>query len=130
MGQIVVSGAGLTCSFGTVMSSLQVTSQMKCLSEGKPIATIKDMAGNVNIPPFGMCTSLANPQVASATAAALGVLTPQPCTVTAAGTWTASKPGVMIDGIPCLCNDAGLMCAMGAGNIAVAMPGQTKTVIG
>lgn len=129
MGQIVVSDATLACSFGTVTSKLQVTSQTKCLSDGKPAATIKDMAANVNIPPFGMCTSMANPQVAAATAAALGVLTPQPCTLMAAGTWTVSKPGLMVSGIPCLCNDAGLMCTMGAGNIMVAMPGQTKAAV-
>ena len=122
MGQIVVSDATLACSFGTVTSKLQVTSQTKCLSDGKP-------AANVNSPPFGMCTSMANPQVAAATSAALGVLTPQPCTLMAAGTWTVSKPGLMVSGIPCLCNDAGLMCTMGAGNIMVAMPGQTKAAV-
>ena len=93
------------------------------------MATIKDMALNTNIPPFGMCTSLANPQVAAATAAALGVLTPQPCTMVPAGTWIGGKPGLMAAGIPCLCSDAGLTCGMGAGNITVAMPGQTKVTV-
>lgn len=129
MGQVVVSGAALKCTFGTVVSSLHVTSQMKCLMDGKPVATIKDTAANVNIPPFGMCVSMANPQVAAATAAALGVLTPQPCSLMAAGTWLITKPGLMACGIPCLCSDSGLICGMGAGNITIAMAGQTKALV-
>lgn len=129
MGQIVVAGASLTCSFGTAPSTLNVTSQTKCLVGGKPAATIQDVAAGSSIPPFGMCTSLANPQVAAATAAALGVLTPQPCTMMPAGTWVPGSPGPIISGIPGLCSDAGLMCATGAGRITVAMPGQTKAAV-
>lgn len=129
MGQIVVSGANLKCTFGTMPSVLNVTSQMSCLLEGKPVATIKDTAANVNIPPFGMCTSMANPQVAAATAAAMGVLTPQPCIPSAAGTWISSKTNLMVSGVPCLLSDAGLICTMGAGNVTVAMAGQTKAAV-
>lgn len=129
MGQAVVSGASMTCSFGTMPSSLNVTSQTKCLIQGKPAGTIQDTAANINIPPFGMCTSLANPQVASATAAALGVLTPQPCMPTAAGTWISGSPKVLISGIPCLCSDGTLICAMGAGSITFVTPGQTKAAV-
>jgi hypothetical protein len=39
----------------------------------KLAATIMDYAPIVNIPPFAMCQSLANPTVATATTAALGV---------------------------------------------------------
>lgn len=128
MGQVVTAGATLNCAFGTVPSTLNVTSQTKCIVAGKPAATIKDMAPNTNIPPFGMCTSLANPQVAAATAAALGVLTPQPCTLTPAGTWV-NKTSCIVSGIPCLSSDGILMCAMGAGSITVAVPGQTKATV-
>jgi len=130
MGQIVVSGATISCSFGTVPSSLNVTSQTKCLVQGKPAATIQDTAANVNIPPFGMCISMANPQVASATAAALGVLTPQPCTPAAAGTWIPNKPNCLISGVPCLDSGSKLICAMGAGMISVGMPAQIKVMTG
>lgn len=129
MGLQVVTGAKCMCTFGTVPGTLNVTSQMACLVEGKPAATIMDMQPNVNITPFGMCVSLANPAVAAATAAALGVLTPQPCTMVPAGTWTPGNPKVMIQGKPCLTNDAALTCGMGAGTIRILMPGQTKVIV-
>ena len=129
MGIVAVTGAQCMCTFGTTPCNLQVTSQTTCLTEGKMIATIKDMQPNVNLMPFGMCTSLANPAVASATAAALGVLTPQPCTMVPAGTWTPTAPKVMACGAPCLTNEATLMCGLGAGTIKIIVPGQTKVLV-
>ena len=129
MGIFVVAGAGLICPFGTLSGTLHVTSQAKCLAEGKPVATIQDIAPNANISSFGMCKSLANPQVASATAAALGVLTPQPCVFAPAGTWTPGNAKVTAGGIPCLGNDAKILCGVGAGIVQIASPGQ-MTVIG
>ena len=129
MGILAVTGAQCMCSFGTMPSNLQVTSQTTCLAEGKPIATIQDMQPNVNLPPFGMCTSLANPTVAAATAAALGVLTPQPCTMVPAGPWVSSNMQVIIGGGPCLTNEATLMCGYGAGTIKIMVPGQTKVLV-
>lgn len=129
MGILAVTGAKCMCSFGTAPCSLQATSQTTCLEEGKTVATIQDMQPNVNLQPFGMCTSLANPAVAAATAAALGVLTPQPCTMVPAGTWIPSNPKVMIGGVPCLTNEATLMCGVGAGTIRIMAPGQTKVLV-
>uniref|UniRef100_UPI0040578BBB DUF4280 domain-containing protein n=1 Tax=Agathobacter sp. TaxID=2021311 RepID=UPI0040578BBB len=128
MAQIVVTGATTMCTFGTVPGNLTVTSQAVCLVDGKPAATIQD-AQTANITPFGMCTSLANPQVAAATAAALGVLTPQPCMPVAAGTWIPTKPGVLIGGKPCLTSDCKLICGNGGGSISITFPGQVKAVI-
>lgn len=129
MGILAVTGAKCMCSFGTAPCSLQATSQTTCLEEGKTVATIQDVQPNVNLQPFGMCTSLANPAVAAATAAALGVLTPQPCTMAPAGTWTPANPKVMIGGVPCLTNEATLMCGVGAGTIKIITPGQTKALV-
>ena len=72
-----------------------------------------------------MCSSLANPQVAAATAAALGVLTPQPCMPVPAGTWIPTKPKILIGGKPCLTQDCKMMCAY-AGQISITTPGQMK----
>ena len=129
MGILVVAGAQCMCTFGAAPSNLQVTSQTTCLAEGKPIATIRDMQPNVNLTPFGMCSSMATPNVAAATAAALGVLTPQPCTMVPAGPWVSSQMKVIVGGCPCLTNEATLMCGFGAGTIKITVPGQTKVMV-
>lgn len=68
---------------------------------------------------------MGNPTVAAATAAAAGVLTPQPCTPSPTGVWMC--PGkIRVGGKPVLTNDGTLMCAYG-GTIAIKNPGQ-KTV--
>ena len=129
MSQLTAVGANLMCTMGTAPAPLKVTSQAVVMTEGKPAATIQDAAPMSNIGPFGMCTSLANPQVAAATAAALGVLTPQPCVPAPAGTWIPTQPTVLINGKPCLAQDCKMMCAY-AGQISIAMPGQTKVTAG
>lgn len=129
MSVLVTTGAKCMCSFGTVLCSLQVTSQMTNIVEGKALATIQDMKPGVNITGFGMCSSLANPAVASATAAAFGVLTPQPCTMMPVGTWVPTNPQVMISGIPCLTNESTLVCGCGVGNVKIISPGQSKALI-
>lgn len=117
----------MACGFGTAPCSLTVTSQMICLLEGKPAATIEDVSYPVNISGFGMCTSMLNPQVAAATAAALGVLTPQPCMMMPAGTWMPMCTKILVQGKPCFGNDAMLMCAYG-GTVTINGPGQTKVI--
>ncbi len=128
MAQIVVTGASASCSFGTTPGTVNVTSQTVCMADGKPMATIQDCQP-ANITPFGMCTSLANPMVAAATAAAFGVLTPQPCMLVPAGTWIPTKTMVLIGGQPCLTNDCTLTCSNGAGVITIVSPGQVKADI-
>ncbi len=125
MSQLTVVGANLLCSFGTAPAALRVTSQATVMAGGKPAATIQDCAMGGNIGPFGLCTTVTNPQVASATAAALGVLTPQPCMAVPAGTWIPTKPTVLVGGKPCLTQDCKLMCAYG-GQITILDPGQVK----
>lgn len=129
MGVLAVTGAKCMCSFGSSTCPLAVTSQLTSMAEGKPIATIRDMQPGTNLVTFGMCSSLANPAVAAATAAALGVLTPQPCTMVPAGTWIPAQPKVMVSGIPCLTNEATLMCGLGAGTVRIVDPGQTKVLV-
>ena len=118
----VVSGAAILCSMGLGAGMLNATSQTSVLLGGAPAATIFDTGPLVNVGSCGMCTSLANPTVASATAAALGVLTPMPCVPSPLGTWQCT-PGPMLCGKPGLSNDGTLVCAYG-GSIKITAPGQ------
>jgi len=127
MGLPAVTGASVMCTMGLAPGTLVVTNQMTCLAEGKPVATINDSAGIVNITPCGMCTSMANPVVAAATAAALGVLTPQPCIPATVGAWIC--PGkVLVSNKPILTQDGKLICSYG-GSISIINPGQTTLIV-
>lgn len=127
MGIAVVNGAQLLCSFGTAPSALTVVPG-KNMVGGVPAASIKDMVSMQNIMPFAMCTSLANPAVASATAAAMGVLTPMPCVPVIAATWAPGAASTLIGGVPAVDNTCTLTCSYG-GVIQVAYPGQAKTLV-
>ena len=127
MTQQVCQGALLACSFGTAPSSLGVLPTNKVITNSKPAANIMDHKPMVNIPPFGLCTSLANPAVASATAAALGVLAPMPCIPNTPAPWVPGVPTVLIAGQPAVDNTCKLSCAY-AGVIQVSFAGQTNHI--
>lgn len=127
MGMLVTNGATLMCSFGMAPSTLVVTPASRVLA-GTPAANIGDCIPNSNILPFGMCQSLANPAVASATSAAGGVLTPQPCVPAIAGTWMPGSPTVLVGGKPAVNQSCKCMCAYG-GVVQVTNPGQTSTMV-
>lgn len=121
------TGGAMMCSFGVAPSTFNATP--------KTVVTSNMMAGNildhqpiVNIPPFGMCMSPANPQVAAATAAAMGVLTPQPCVPNTPAPWVPGSPTVLVCNAPALNNTSQLMCLWG-GVITFVNPGQTTEMI-
>jgi hypothetical protein len=122
----VVNTAQLMCSFGMAPSNLVVLPVNRVLCGNQPAANIMDHVPLLNIMPFGMCQSLANPEVASATAAALGVLTPMPCVPATATPWAPGAPTVMIANMPALDNVSTCMC-MWAGVITIVDPGQVQT---
>jgi hypothetical protein len=123
MPQETVSGAVTMCTFGLAPSTLNVLPLNQTMAGGPPAATIMDNIPFVNIMPFGMCISLANPAVAAATAAALGVLTPMPCTPVIPAPWVPGSPTVLIGNMPALNNTSTCMCAW-AGVISIVFPGQ------
>ena len=124
MGNQVTMGAMLQCSFGVAPSSLSVLPANK-VSGMTPCANINDNKPGVNILPFGMCNSMANPAVSAATAAALGVLTPMPCTPVTTAPWAVGAPTVLIANMPALNDSSKLMCSYG-GVIQITNPGQMK----
>lgn len=127
MSVLVTSGTQLMCSFGAAPSVLQVLPTGKVLC-GTPVANIMDSAPIVNVSPFGMCTSMANPMVSAATAAAMGVLTPQQCIPAIIGPWSPGSATVMVGGKPAVNNTCKLMCAY-AGVIQVVVPAQMTTMV-
>jgi hypothetical protein len=127
MGQQVCMGAMLQCSFGVAPSTLVVLPANRVLT-GTPAANIMDNKPMVNVPPFGMCQSMANPTVAAATAAAMGALTPMPCIPVTPAPWIVGAPTVLIGNMPALNNTSKLMCTWG-GVIQITNPGQTTTMV-
>jgi hypothetical protein len=128
MSQKVTTGAMLMCTFGAAPSTLNVLPTNKVLGSSMPAANIMDNKPFVNIPPFGVCLSIANPAVAAATAAALGVLTPMPCTPVVPAPWAPGSPTVLLGNMPMLNNMSKCMCAF-AGLISITVPGQFKTQV-
>lgn len=127
MAMQVCAGAMLKCSFGAAPSSLMVLPANRVLT-GTPAANIMDGKPMMNVLPFGMCSSIANPMVAAATAAALGALTPMPCIPNTPAPWVPGAPTVLIGGMPALDNNSKLMCMWG-GVIQITVPGQTTVMI-
>ncbi|WP_440092225.1 DUF4280 domain-containing protein [Pseudomonas syringae] len=125
----VCAGAMLQCSFGAAPAVLNVLPVNRVLTSGMPAATIMDYIPLVNVSTFGMCMSIANPMVAAATAAALGVLTPMPCIPATATPWIpGGAPTLLLGNMPAIDANSTLMCNW-AGVIKIAMPGQVQMLI-
>lgn len=127
MAMQVCAGAMMQCSFGMAPAPLSVLPVNRVLT-GAPAATIMDHVPVLNIPPFGMCSSMANPVVIAATAAALGVPTPMPCVPATVAPWVPGAPTVLLGTMPALDNSCKLTCMWG-GVIQLAFPGQATVMV-
>lgn len=127
MGQQVCTGAMTQCTFGMMPGSLMVLPLNRVMT-GTPAANIMDSKPMVNVLPFGMCQSMANPMVAAATAAAMGVLVPMPCIPMTMAPWMPGSPTVLIGNLPALNNSSKLMCSWG-GVISINLPGQFTVMV-
>lgn len=112
MSMAVCMGAMIQCSFGNAPGILMVLPENRCMSM-TPLATVMDNKPFVNVLPFGMCSSLANPTVAAAIAAALGALTPMPCVPATMAPWTPGARTVQIGKFSALNKDSTLTCMWG-----------------
>jgi len=119
----------MMCTMGMAPSSLVVLPVNKVMTGEVPDANIMDHVPMENIMPFGMCMSPANPEVAAATAAALGVLTPMPCVPNTPAPWVPGAVTVLLGNQPTLDNVSQLMCIWGgditftdAGEVTVMVP--------
>ena len=126
MPDLVVNGAQMACTFGVAPSTLTVVPAGPVLQAGgQLLARVVDFAPMMNVAPFGMCTTPSNPQVAAATSAAAGVLTPQPCIPVITAPWTPGSAKVSAGGVPALTSASTCMCAWG-GSISIVSAGQVK----
>lgn len=121
MSKLVINGAKLKCNQGTSPGSLTVLPAMGTDADEQPTATVNDYVPMVNIAPFGMCQTQANPQVAAATAAAQGVLTPQPCIPVTTSAWSPGSSVVTIQGVKALRDDSKCNCQW-TGSIEITDP--------
>ena len=119
----VCNTAVMMCTMGVAPSNLVVLPINRVLTENQPAANIMDHIPMVNIMPFGMCISPANPTVAAATAAALGVLTPMPCIPATPAPWVTGTPTVLLGNMPSLDNTHMLTC-LWTGIITFTTPGE------
>ncbi len=118
----------MMCTFGMAPSNLVVLPINRTLTNQVPDANIMDHIPMVNIMPFGMCMSIANPAVAGATAAALGVLTPMPCIPATVSPWAPGAITVLLGNQPTLDNISMLNC-MWAGVITFVTPGEFTVMV-
>jgi hypothetical protein len=114
----------MKCSMGASPSAL-IPTPKPIMTNNKVAANIMDHISIANIPPFGVCKSLANPTVAAATAAAMGTLTPMPCVPATPAPWVPGAPTVLVANFPALDNTSKLMC-LWAGVIEFSDAGQTN----
>ena len=129
MGIQVTNGAMTQCAMGIAPGTLNVLPQNRVMAGGQPAANIMDNKPFVNIMPFGLCNSLANPITAAQTAAALGVLTPGTCIPTIPAPWTPGHPTTLIANMPALTDSSICTCAYG-GVIKINVPGQFTVMVG
>lgn len=124
MPKLVVQGAMLQCSQGMAPASFSIAAPHDTDAGDMPAGNVDDYQANANIPPFGMCQSMSNPQVSAATSAAMGVLTPQPCMPVVAAPWSPGSQSVTIRDRPALHDGCKCNCQW-AGQVSVSAPGQT-----
>lgn len=128
MPQAVVHGALTMCSFGQMPGSLNVLPANRTMAGNLPQANIMDNKPFVNVMPFGLCMSLANPITAAQTAAAMGVLTPGACTPMTSAPWAPGAAQTQVASFPALTNNCKCVCSYG-GVIQITYSGVATVMV-
>lgn len=123
MGLLAANGALTMCTFGVAPSPLTFLPASMTLAAPGPVGACSACVPFLNVKPYGVCLSLANPITAAQTAAAFGVLTPGACIPVPVGMWIPTAPTVITAMGPILTQESMLMCAYG-GQIRMLMPAQ------
>ena len=125
----VTTGSFAECTCGTAPGELIADFDTGAMSDGAIVLTIDMIVAEVNIPSFGLCDSLVNPEVATATAAAGGVTTPQACVPVVVDSWapgslTASETGAgyVNDSSICTCSWGGVISITSALGVTMTIP--------
>lgn len=113
----VVASAMSMCTFGLGPSVVQILPVNRILSSAMPAGNIQDFVPFMNIVPFPLCASPANPIVI----AQLGV--PGACLPVVPGPWFVGDPTVINGSMPALIMGSQCVCAYG-GLISPIIPGQ------
>lgn len=119
---LVVSNALCACVMGAAPATLEVLPIAMVTGSAMPAGNITSAIPFADVLPFGVCISMANPAVAAATAAALGVLVPMPCTPMTSA-WVPGAPTVTIGGPPALDTESIAPCSFG-GVVSISFSGQ------
>ena len=123
---IVTDGATLVCPFGSAPARLTILPRLEDDGFAHTTATVDDTTPIVNIAPFAMCASPANPEVAGLSEET-GTLTPVPCMPAISTPWIPGSSALLVDGQPVLTADSSCMC-MWNGPITILMPGTSTSI--
>ncbi len=122
---LAAEGAIVACDKGSLLSPLGVIAvNPQVRATTKLAADIRDCKPNLNVRPFGMCSSMGNPAVQAATEAAEGVLTPAPCAPNIISAWSPGGTIVTIRKVPALYVGCSVSCTFG-GSIEIKSAVQT-----
>lgn len=119
----IVVGSSINCSFGDKDTKLTAPFSHGYYFKDKAVLNIADFIPIKNIFPFGQCSSLSNPTVATATAANNGKLQKMPCIPVITTPWIGGKVDVLVENQPALLNTCKNVCTW-CGQITITKDGQ------
>lgn len=111
---IITSTSITSCSMGLAPCPLTVLPNGICvISLAFTIASIINGMPMINIKPYGLCKSPANPAVAAIIASSFGSVTQGPCIPLTVTPWMPLFPTILVAGSPILVSNSILICSWG-----------------